>query len=317
MFVGCEAQSQRGRFARLSREPGLAQTRRTAQTAKSRGIAGFTEIRNALEPISPELVLVDPELAHAPNGRLHERTRPRGVDNYPMLRSVPAQTLWQEPREGLLERYGRPSALDHSGRPAGPLLLAMSLFVMGLLTAMVLSRNLDERPGLMMSGNEPTSFAAAVAIARGHGKGSSVGETMPPRSSVPVATSVRGPSGPATTVSRASRRSTAASRESKATRQGSRTPPSTVLGETRAMAERKILAAVVQSPVGKLPPALIDQQTGLAKNNLQAVCRVSQTSSFLCVVRPLQHRPKEGLRVRYRPTRNGPGVFTWYRYRDR
>lgn len=82
------------------------------------------------------------------------------------------------------------------------------------------------------------------------------------------------------------------------------------------MVERKVLALVVQSPVGKLPAALIDRHTGLAKNNLQAVCRISQRSSFLCVVRPARHKPNEGLYVRYRPRRNGVGVFTWHRYRN-
>jgi len=82
------------------------------------------------------------------------------------------------------------------------------------------------------------------------------------------------------------------------------------------MVERRILALVVQSPTGKLPSALIDRKTGLAKNNLQAVCRLSKASSFLCVIRPAQHKPREGLYVRYRPARTGEGVFTWYRYRN-
>lgn len=82
------------------------------------------------------------------------------------------------------------------------------------------------------------------------------------------------------------------------------------------MVERRILALVVQSPAGKLPSALIDRKTGLAKNNLQAVCRLSKASSFLCVIRPAQHRPREGLYVRYRPARTGGGAFTWYRYRS-
>jgi hypothetical protein len=86
--------------------------------------------------------------------------------------------------------------------------------------------------------------------------------------------------------------------------------------ETNGAVEGKLLALVVQSPKGKLPPTLIDPKTGLGKNNLQAVCNVSGGStSFLCVVRPARHRPTEGLYVRYRPTRSGRGVFTWYRYR--
>lgn len=267
-----------------------------------------------MEPISPELVLVDPELAHGQHGRAPKPTRPQGVGSDSFLISIPAQTLWRWPKEGPLERSGWRGTFDRFGKP---LLVAVCLFVTGLLTAVVLSRSLDERPGAITPGKKPLSFAAAVSLERGQLNGSSAGEATLPRSSVPVVTTARGPSsGRATTGSRASKRSTAGSAKSKTTPQGHRTRPSTVLGETRAMAERKVLALVVQAPAGKLPPALIDRQTGLAKNNLQAICRVNEASSFLCVVRPLQHGPKEGLRVRYRPTRNGRGVFTWYRYRD-
>jgi hypothetical protein len=86
--------------------------------------------------------------------------------------------------------------------------------------------------------------------------------------------------------------------------------------DASAAAEQKILALVVQSPSGKLPPALVDRRTGLAKNNLQAVCRSAPPSSFLCLVRPARHRPHEGLYVLYRPTRDGRGTFAWYPYRS-
>jgi hypothetical protein len=80
--------------------------------------------------------------------------------------------------------------------------------------------------------------------------------------------------------------------------------------------ERKLLNLVIQSPAGKLPRALIDPKTGLAKNGLQAVCRRATGRSFLCVVQPARHKPGEGLYVRYRVNRKGNGgSFTWYRYR--
>jgi hypothetical protein len=81
--------------------------------------------------------------------------------------------------------------------------------------------------------------------------------------------------------------------------------------------ERTVLSVAVQSPSGKLPTRLIDRKTGLAKNGLQAICRRNTVRSFLCIVRPAQHEPSEGVAVRYRLTRNGRGVFTWYRYRSR
>jgi hypothetical protein len=85
---------------------------------------------------------------------------------------------------------------------------------------------------------------------------------------------------------------------------------------TAGAIERKLLALVIQSPAGKLPPRLIDQKTGLAKNGLQARCTPSGGSrSFLCLVRPAHHRPTEGLYVGYRLGRSGRATLTWHRYR--
>jgi hypothetical protein len=80
-----------------------------------------------------------------------------------------------------------------------------------------------------------------------------------------------------------------------------------------ALVEQKLLALVVQSPGGKLPAALIDRNTGLPENNLQAACRGAQ-ASFLCVVRPAQATSAAAY-VRYVPNRNGSGTFTWIRNR--
>jgi hypothetical protein len=90
----------------------------------------------------------------------------------------------------------------------------------------------------------------------------------------------------------------------------------TVTRKTLAAVERKVLALVVESPEGKLPPSLIDPTTGLPENNIQAVCRARTRRSLLCVVRPAQHNPGEGLFVAYRLNGSGRGVYTWYRYRN-
>jgi len=83
-----------------------------------------------------------------------------------------------------------------------------------------------------------------------------------------------------------------------------------------AALERKLLNLIVQAPAGELPQALIDSNTGLAKNGLQAVCRRENARSFLCVVQPEKHKPGEGLYARYRVNRKGNGgTFSWYRYR--
>jgi hypothetical protein len=89
-------------------------------------------------------------------------------------------------------------------------------------------------------------------------------------------------------------------------------PPASRTTRRGALVEQKLLARVVQSPGGKLPAALIDRNTGLAENNLQAACHGAQASSFLCVVRPAQATGAAAY-VRYVPNRNGSGTFTWIR----
>jgi hypothetical protein len=78
-----------------------------------------------------------------------------------------------------------------------------------------------------------------------------------------------------------------------------------------------VLTAVVRAPRGKLPPRLIDRETGIAKNGLQAVCRQTATRTFACVVRPTRHERHEGLAVRLRIGPDGRPSFTWSRYRVR
>jgi hypothetical protein len=79
--------------------------------------------------------------------------------------------------------------------------------------------------------------------------------------------------------------------------------------------EQRLLSLVSASERRRLPSAMVDPDTGLPKNNLQAVCRDARSGSQLCVVRPAQHRPGEGLHVRYTPSPGGAGRFTWYPYR--
>jgi hypothetical protein len=85
---------------------------------------------------------------------------------------------------------------------------------------------------------------------------------------------------------------------------------------THTTVERRILAVLVKSPRHRLPPRLIDSATGLAKSNLQAACRSTSSRSFLCIVRPAEHKPGEGARVRYRLSASGRATLTWYPYRN-
>jgi hypothetical protein len=184
-----------------------------------------------MEPISPELALIDPDLRRADVARLAaqpfvvapSRVRPIG----PVARPVGARS-WP--------------------RRAAQVVLLFGLMAAGVLVANVAARNSSSGPVLV------TSSTLAVA------------ETPSPQSSVSL--------------------------------------------DKRSQLEQELLRLVVQSPSAHLPRALIDPRTGLALNNLQAVCRSGAKGGYLCIVRPALHKPGEGLYVRY-----GANGFTWSSYR--
>jgi hypothetical protein len=239
---------------------------------------------NALEPISPELVLVDPELARVARARLPNRET-AGPDLETTGRPVGPLRERQEP-EAQMPQAPRVESPPLSQRPRRRLvtvLLTISLMANAILIAVAVAGAREHDGILTLAGALRTTTIRA------------------------------GPSGP-------SNRSTdrgALLPKKRAVAPGKSKSSSKVLRETSGEVERKILNLVIQSPSGKLPPALIDSKTGLAKNGLQAVCTRSGSSrSFLCLVRPAQHKAAEGLYVRYRAGRGGAGVFTWYRYRN-
>ena len=268
-------------------------TGRPGRTAKPSRTARFPRTESALELISPELVLVDPELARIQRARLFERTPPQVLADAATPRTGGKQAA--RPRLPLRARSARRSwrdALNRPGKHVALVLVGISLMTNGVLTAAVLSGSPGEQLATTLVVTKPPSYVPVVPTSRGNTSRAQSRSRRPAEGS---------------TVKPKLRQS--------APETGKRvTPRSAILGETSAMVERRILALVVQSPAGKLPSALIDRKTGLAKNNLQAVCRLSKTSSFLCVIRPAQHKPREKLYVRYRPARTGGGAFTWYRY---
>ena len=197
-----------------------------------------------MEPISPELVLIDPTLARADFAQLVACSFPEPPNDLETRAPPVPQALVAREAGGL----------GWLQRRVMPIVLALSLAANGVL----------------------------LGIGVGGGRASVVPSVVP--------SSTQTPTQPA-----------AASR-----------PPV----DSSAAIERRILALVVQSPSGKLPPTLVNHRTGLAKNNLQVICRSAPSNAFLCVVRPARHRPGEGLQVRYRPGPNGRGSFLWYPYRS-
>jgi hypothetical protein len=209
-----------------------------------------------LEPVSPELALIDPELARADL----ERTD-LALAGPVLLLPVADRGATKAPAERRAWRAA-----------AAPILLFVSLAANGFLLANLVADGLRVYP-------VPEASPAVTS-------------PLLPRQ----ATVARGVAAAAETKFRAPQTLTTRTME----------PEAPI--EARAAVEQKILLMVVQSPAGKLPAALVDSTTGLAKNNLQAVCR-RVSDSFLCTVRPARHKPGEGLHARYRD-----GSVTWYPY---
>lgn len=262
----------------------------------------------AAEPLSPELALVDPDFRLRPD---------RGLPNNAPSGEQPAAAQPTSMRVALvfasLEATGQ--GVWRRARVHGvQIFLTASIFANGLAAAIVLSDTLDPQLRYVVVQSQP-----AVPPVSNTKRGATASrrkdmESAPPRPTQKGKGDASGIPVPATP-----RRSTSSSARSQQTRSSVKQrnkPPATFRGVTRAMVERKILAAVVQSP-SVLPAALIDRQTGLPEDNIQAICRLRNASiSFICVVRPARHKRGEGLHVRYRPGRKGSGVFTWSRYRD-
>lgn len=227
------------------------------------------------EPISPELVLVDPELRRAVLERERLQVVPApehpvpepAVEPEPVARPMvvalppPSPTI---PRQVLLPPL-EPRPPSRTRRYLTRAVLPLSLALNAILIAFVVS---DARNSPQAS---PAPPVLEVTVPAKSGQ--------KPKPAAPR-TPARHPRNPAL--------------------------------------ERKLLNLVVQEPRGKLPRALIDSKTGLAKNGLQAVCRRGGSRrSFLCVVQPAKHKPGEGLYVRYRLNRKGNGgTFSGYRYRN-
>jgi hypothetical protein len=247
-------------------------------SANSASIADVPESRLP-EPISPELVLVDPEL------RRHILAELLQNDALDALAARSAR-LYPPPSPALpAERLRMPVPSQRPVRARR----RVSRWPRAIRTPAVL-------PGLV---------ALSVFVALGV---SEARVSEPTLGTAPAATDPLAPS------SEAQSKPTAKLQPVK--------PPApkrhAMTRRSSAAVEREILARIVSSPAGKIPSALIDPVTGLAKNNLQASCRrAAAPGTFVCEVRPVAHKAREGLTVRYRQIRRGPSELTWGRYRGR
>jgi hypothetical protein len=239
------------------------------------------------EPVSPELVLVDPVLAARERARLEEAAQLQAIyDVAALRRAVERQPT---PAEEPLRRRPRwRDAATFSQRMLLPAALLCSLLGNGFFAAEMLSRT-----------DEETATQVAVRMVTITEPGSA-SQSASSASSAPSASSVREE---ASTSSVSEGVSTTAKL------------PQEKLRASSAMVEQKLVSLIVAAPARKLPRRFVDRKTGLVKNNVQVVCRQDTISSFMCAVRLPADTPNSGIYVRYEINGKGKEVFRWYGYR--
>jgi hypothetical protein len=230
------------------------------------------------EPVSPELVLVDPDLARRERARLEERAYLEAVvatsaptaavppvDVATLRRVVETSSPAADDMHEEQEDRWRP-LITFTRKRLLPAALMCSLLVNGFLVADLVARK----------GRE-TVTPVAVRIV-----------TSSEELSTTPSTNAVGPMAPVLTAK------------------------SETTAQTKTSVERRLVSLILAAPVAKLPRRFIDSTTGLVKNNVHVVCSRKTRRSFLCAVRLAGDRPAQGIYVRYRIGSGGNGVFTWY-----
>jgi hypothetical protein len=232
------------------------------------------------EPVSPELVLIDPELARRERARLEEKAYLQSVHDMAPLRR--ALENLPPPVEEIARRRPWRDAATFSRRRLVPAVLMCSLLVNGFLVAELVTRK----------GEGATQVAVRMVTL-----------TQTP-------SSVNAPTVPPTFAA-----STQARKTRRATKVSTQVSASTKASAAKGALERRIVSLILLAPAGKLPRAFIDPTTGLVRNNVQVACKSRKHRSFLCAVRPPSPSANKAFYVRYRTDKNGDGVFTWYGYK--
>jgi hypothetical protein len=237
------------------------------------------------EPISPELVLIDPELANRERARLLElarleefllqqevRLEQARLEQNRLAHQLDVEALRQalEPGTDADEQPGagwRREVARFSRLRVLPAIAACSLFVNGYFLADLLSRTGDE------------TSTAAIAVGQ-----SSTNQSVSADQSAP------------TSVSRESLKPSTARRIT--------AKPSAATTKKRSV-ERKVVSQILAAPARRLPRPFIDAKTGLVRNNVQIVCRAARAGTFVCVVRMPPQGRQRAISVRYRVDRRG------------
>jgi hypothetical protein len=243
------------------------------------------------EPVSPELVLIDPELARRERARLEEKAYLRSMLDVPALRrAVESQS---PPVEEPVRESPWLSATTFARRRVVQAALLSSLLVNGLFVSELVTRGGDAATQVavrMVTLTEVPSTSSAIStVPAGKNESSSTSEI-----STLASSPFRGPTG------------------------GQRAPraKSATHLPAKSIVERKVVSLILTAPARKLPRNFIDATTGLVKNNVQVVCRKRKKASFLCAVRLPSASTSKALYVRYSAGKNGRGEFRWYGYKS-
>jgi hypothetical protein len=293
-----------------------------ANNAASAGVPASTVVSeryDLMEPVSPELVLVDPELAARVRASPIEHASPYALHAIRGLTGAAKLTPRQPVTANGAARTVAHPAHSRAFRRLGGSLVGISLMVIGFGAAYGLSGNDTDESGVVLP-----EAGTTVQAAGGGSRRESTGTLERQRPASVAGTRARARvtkpgRRPGSRTKPQRRLDLSAKRRTRATpkRRARAAVGVAAARERSAAVERRLLSLIIQSPVGKLPPALINKRTGLAKNNLQAVCTRSDNSrSFLCVVKSALRPAAGAVYAYYRPTRKGRGTFTWFRSRS-
>jgi hypothetical protein len=255
-----------------------------------------------LREISPELILVDPELARVARAALPLPGESRAApDTAPAVVEVasseappaPLYYALDPPRTTVPIRRPRPTSGRWDGVLAGASkLVSVSVSVI-LFASLLVNLALA---GALLGGGDAPEFAPPPPVA-----------SMQPASNRSQQEPRTQPQVGRVTATTATHRQTSRAHPRRSNRRA----------VTKAAAERTVLGLLQTAPRSRIR-GLVDPKSGLLKNNVSAVCRRHGTSArFLCVARYVGAPRGAGLYVRYTSGHGGRWSVTWLGYRHR
>jgi hypothetical protein len=248
--------------------------------------------------ISPELVLVDPELAPVARIALMEEAEAAAAAQAAAVEAerrrekppvTPAYYALDPPNPVIANH---PTRTEKSAAPAPAPSRILALTAPSILSVSILMNLMLAGVLFAGSGDGPTLVSPEPAV--------TVASTTPVQNAPSVAV---------TSSTKATQHQPARPSRKQASRRSA--------SRLKATAERTVLALVQTAPRSRIAQ-LIDPTSGLLKNNVQSVCRRSARKGparFLCVVRSPDAPSGAGLYVRYNVSASGRWSVTWLGYR--